>query len=140
MFGDPCTQTLLFYLSEHIARYKSKHHRRTCKYKCKFTYNRLLERVGQVDEVLIKKIDNIFPIDGLADTNSMYRRMTNFDKIMDNANAFISAGGNAHWKMIEFEHNKHQIEEARTVGKENGFANFTITSQQWWKRIGPKTK
>jgi len=81
-----------------------------------------------------------FSIDGLADTNHLYRRMTNFDKIMDNANAFISAGGNAHWKMIEFEHNKHQIEEARELARKMGFTHFTITPNYGGRELEPKDK
>ena len=70
----------------------------------------------------------------------MYRRMTNFDKIMDNANAFISAGGNAHWKMIEFEHNKHQIEEARELARKMGFTHFTITPNYGGRELTSKDK
>ena len=46
-----------------------------------------------------------FSIDGLADTTHLYRVNSNFAKIMENAKAFIDAGGNARWYFIEFEHN-----------------------------------
>ena len=61
--------------------------------------------------------------------------MTNFDKIMDNANAFISAGGNAHWKMIEFEHNKHSRLKKQENKLQNGIYTFYYNIQLWWKRI-----
>lgn len=67
-----------------------------------------------------------FGIDGLADTNHLYRKGTNFDKIIENAKAFISAGGVAHWDYIVFKHNEHQIEEAEALSKELGFQKFQV--------------
>jgi MoaA/NifB/PqqE/SkfB family radical SAM enzyme len=49
----------------------------------------------------------VFSIDGLEDTNHLYRRNVRWSKVMDNAKAFIDAGGSAHWDMLVFEHNKH---------------------------------
>jgi len=66
----------------------------------------------------------IFSIDGLQDTNHIYRVNVNFDKIIENAKAFISAGGNAHWEMLVFEHNEHQIEQAKSIAKSLGFKWF----------------
>ena len=68
----------------------------------------------------------IFGIDGLGDTHSLYRINTNWDKIIENARAFISAGGRARWDMIVFKHNEHQIEDCRALGNEIGFEDFTV--------------
>lgn len=68
------------------------------------------------------KID--FGIDGLADTNHLYRRNVNFDRVMENTQAFITAGGKAQWNYIVFEHNEHQVEEARQLSKDMGFESF----------------
>jgi pyruvate-formate lyase-activating enzyme len=68
------------------------------------------------------KID--FGIDGLADTNHIYRKNVKFDKVMDNVNAFIGAGGKAQWNYIVFEHNEHQVEEARQLSQSMGFESF----------------
>lgn len=65
-----------------------------------------------------------FSIDGLEDTNHLYRVNSNFKKIMENAKAFIDAGGNARWYFIEFEHNYHQIDEARRIATDMGFSQF----------------
>jgi MoaA/NifB/PqqE/SkfB family radical SAM enzyme len=67
-----------------------------------------------------------FSIDGLEDTNHLYRRNTNWKKIMENAKAFIDAGGVAHWDFIVFEHNEHQVEEARELARSMGFKNFNV--------------
>lgn len=66
----------------------------------------------------------IFAIDGLSDTNHIYRVNSNFEKIIENATAFIKAGGIARWDYLVFEHNYHQVEEARKLAKELGFTSF----------------
>ena len=38
--------------------------------------------------------------------------------------AFIAAGGIAHWEFIVFKHNEHQVEAARELSKQLGFAQF----------------
>lgn len=73
-----------------------------------------------------------FSLDGLEDTNHLYRRNTNWKKIMENAQAFIDAGGVAHWDFIVFEHNEHQVEEARDLAKQMGFKNFNVKRTTRW--------
>ena len=67
-----------------------------------------------------------FGIDGLADTHSLYRIGTNWQKIIDNATAFINAGGHAVWDMLVFEHNKHQVDACRQLSQELGFKDIVI--------------
>ena len=67
-----------------------------------------------------------FGLDGLEDTNHLYRRNTSWEIIMRNAKAYIDSGGIAHWNYIVFKHNEHQIEEARALAKEMGFKHFNI--------------
>lgn len=68
----------------------------------------------------------VFGLDGLADTNHLYRVGTNFDTIIRNARAFIEAGGIAEWAFIKFKHNEHQVEQAQAMAKELGFARFNL--------------
>lgn len=75
----------------------------------------------------LAKVENlkiVFSIDGLEDTNHLYRQNTNFDKIIENARAFIDAGGYASWKFIVFEHNQHQLDEAKRFSEDLGFREF----------------
>jgi MoaA/NifB/PqqE/SkfB family radical SAM enzyme len=65
-----------------------------------------------------------FSIDGLSDTNSIYRINANFDKIIANAKCFIEAGGRAVWKYIVFKHNQHQVDQARQLAQDLGFVDF----------------
>lgn len=65
-----------------------------------------------------------FAIDGLADTHSLYRQDTNWHTIIENAKAFIDAGGVAWWRFAPFDHNRHQEEDCRELSKELGFEFF----------------
>ena len=67
-----------------------------------------------------------FSIDGLGDTNHLYRRGTDFDKIIKSVKAFVKAGGNAIWEFIPFKHNQHQIDEARKMAEDLGMQQFQI--------------
>ena len=73
-----------------------------------------------------QKVTVIFGIDGLADTHSKYRINTDWSKIIENAQAFISNGGDARWDMIIFKHNEHQIDECRILSNQLGFKEFSI--------------
>jgi len=67
-----------------------------------------------------------FSIDGLEDTNHLYRAGVSWKKVMSNVEYFIDEGGRATWKFIPFKHNKHQIPFAFELSKKLGFAQFQI--------------
>lgn len=73
---------------------------------------------GQVD----------FNIDGLDDTNHVYRKNVSFDKAIENADAFIKAGGRANWIYIVFKHNQHQVEAAKSISAFIGFNEIKFRS------------
>lgn len=66
----------------------------------------------------------VFSIDGLSDTNHIYRVNVNWDILMRNAEAFINAGGSAHWDMLMFEHNEHQVQDAIDTARQMKFKWF----------------
>ena len=66
----------------------------------------------------------MFAIDGLEDTNHIYRRNSNWKKIMENVEAYISNGGNALWEYLVFQHNKHQVDQAKKLAHDMGFNWF----------------
>jgi MoaA/NifB/PqqE/SkfB family radical SAM enzyme len=66
-----------------------------------------------------------FSIDGLQDTNSLYRRGSQWQKIMDNAQAYIQAGARSRWQYLIFDWNKHQVEQAKQLAAQMGFTEFT---------------
>lgn len=68
----------------------------------------------------------VFCLDGLREELSLYRINASYDKIIENARAFIDAGGNAEWRMTIFKHNQHQIEEAEELARKYGFKHFCL--------------
>ena len=89
------------------------------------------------EQLAYTKTRVVFGIDGLEDTHSLYRVGTDYNKILENASAFIRAGGDAEWHMLAFEHNEHQIIECQTISKHLKFKKFTVkhtsrfTSDKW---------
>jgi MoaA/NifB/PqqE/SkfB family radical SAM enzyme len=67
-----------------------------------------------------------FGIDGLEDTNHIYRRGTRWSSIMANVAAFIGAEGTAEWDFLVFRHNEHQIDEAAALARTLGFTKFFV--------------
>ena len=65
-----------------------------------------------------------FSVDGLEDTNHLYRQNTTWSKIMENARAFIQEGGRASWQYLIFPWNEHQLMTAKTLSVEMGFYEF----------------
>jgi MoaA/NifB/PqqE/SkfB family radical SAM enzyme len=66
----------------------------------------------------------IFSVDGLEDTNHLYRQNVVWENVKRNMQAFIAAGGRARWDYIIFQHNEHQVEIAETTAKEWGVEKF----------------
>lgn len=62
-----------------------------------------------------------FAVDGLSDTNHIYRVNTDWNKIEQNMRAYSSEGGTGNWIFIAFNHNSHQIEDAKNLAEELKF-------------------
>ncbi len=77
-----------------------------------------------------------FSIDGLEDTNPIYRRGTVWSRIMMAVEAFVHAGGAAEWEFLVFKHNEHQIDTARALSEHLGFKRFIIKKSARFTRGG----
>ena len=77
---------------------------------------RIMNGYGQID----------FGIDGLADTLHLYRKNVKYSKAINNATAFIRAGGRAQWNFIVFRHNEYQVDLVQQLGKALGFHQVLI--------------
>ena len=67
----------------------------------------------------------IFSVDGLEDTNHLYRQNVKWSIVENSMRSFINAGGRARWDYIIFEHNQHQVEQAEQLSKDWGCEKFT---------------
>lgn len=66
----------------------------------------------------------VFSIDGLGDQNHVYRVGVDWDTLVSNVRSFVSAGGVAHWDMLIFKHNQHQVNDCENLARELGFKIF----------------
>lgn len=66
----------------------------------------------------------VFGIDGLEDTNHLYRRNVKWEKLQENFRTYIASGGHAHWQFIYFKHNEHQDELAKQRSIDEGFKSI----------------
>jgi MoaA/NifB/PqqE/SkfB family radical SAM enzyme len=76
----------------------------------------IMNGYGQID----------FGIDGLEDTLHLYRKNVKYNKVIENAAAFINAGGRAQWNYIVFKHNEHQVEQVKQLASDMKFFNILI--------------
>jgi sulfatase maturation enzyme AslB (radical SAM superfamily) len=81
-----------------------------------------------------------FSVDGLEDTNHLYRQGVSFERVLENAKTYIENGGHAIWKFIEFSVNAHQIEQARGLSKRMGFYEFQVRQPYDDERVPGKLK
>jgi hypothetical protein len=80
------------------------------------------QRLG---ELFYRQLDYVvFSIDGLSDTNHIYRRNVDWHKLMQNVQAYISTGARAHWDMLVYKHNEHQVDACQELAKDLGFSWF----------------
>lgn len=78
----------------------------------------------ELAKILGKNGAVIFSIDGLSDTNGIYRQGVNWNHVERSFKSFIAAGGRARWDFLIFEHNQHQVEQAEQLSKEWKFEKF----------------
>lgn len=67
-----------------------------------------------------------FSVDGLEDTNHLYRQGVVWKNVENSIDAFTSAGGKADWTFLVFNYNEHQVEDARRYSNLLGVQNFIV--------------
>lgn len=84
----------------------------------------------------------IFSVDGLSDTNHIYRQGVNWNNVERAMRSFIAAGGRARWDFLVFEHNQHQVDEAQELATNIGFEKFVAkkTGRFVTAKVDPKEK
>ena len=76
-----------------------------------------------------QKHEFIFSIDGLEDTNHIYRKNSDWESIMYGVNTLAGAKSKPKlsWQMLVFPYNQHQVETAKALSKKLGFDNFSAS-------------
>lgn len=136
-FGDPVAAKDTLEVFEYFRQHNSKMNL------CMYTNGsaKKPEWWAELAKVLGKNAYVVFSLDGLEDTNHLYRQNTVWSKIMENAQAFIDAGGRARWDFIVFAHNEHQVEEAEALSKKMGFEKFQYKkSARFFSNVSGTTK
>jgi|688.fasta_scaffold10196_6 MoaA/NifB/PqqE/SkfB family radical SAM enzyme len=86
------------------------------------------EKMGKLFSNFSNRKNNLweitFSIDGLEDTNHVYRRNVVWKSLMENVSAYINAGGSASWDYLIFKHNEHQLAEAKEFAEKMKFRTF----------------
>jgi MoaA/NifB/PqqE/SkfB family radical SAM enzyme len=79
---------------------------------------------AELAKVFGRKGAVIFSVDGLEETNHLYRQGVVWDNVERNMKAFINAGGRARWDYLIFEHSECDVERAEQLAKEWGVEKF----------------
>jgi MoaA/NifB/PqqE/SkfB family radical SAM enzyme len=70
----------------------------------------------------------VWSVDGLEDTNNLYRREVKWKNIVNNIKEFNSTGGYSIHDFLVFKHNEHQVEEVKAFFKSLGVKDTQIKS------------
>lgn len=99
------------------------------------------EKMGILSANSNQKITVVFSVDGLEDTNDLYRRYVKWNILNRNITTFTKNGGIGIQEFLIFNHNEHQLDEAATQSVEwglkyitfkqaFGFENFVVGTQK----------
>lgn len=86
----------------------------------------------EVCNCLDDKDQVVFAIDGLEDTNSNYRKNSNWQQIIDAVQTCVKQNIDTEWQFIVFKYNQHQIDDARKMSVQLGMNNFRIHKSHRW--------
>ena len=86
-----------------------------------------LGKLSTFETLAEQKVAVKFSIDGLEDTNHIYRRNVKWESVMRNAKHFISKGGYAIWDTIDFPWTVHQRDQIRQTAHDMGFYRFEVS-------------
>ena len=86
----------------------------------------------ELSQILDKNDTITFSIDGLEDTNHLYRKNAKWQSIMEAVKCMNERTCTLVWKFIVFKHNQHQIKKAESFSKKIGFDNFRLEHSDRW--------
>ena len=77
-----------------------------------------------------------FSVDGLEDTNHLYRINARWEDIVS-AMRLCASRATVSWKFIVFRHNEHQIEAAKALAEDIGVRDITFKKSARFREIDP---
>ena len=86
----------------------------------------------ELNSVLDEHDSVIFSIDGLEDTNHIYRINAKWKSIMNAVKVLRKRKCKMRWKFIVFKHNQHQINDAKKLSKQLGFDELYVDYSDRW--------
>jgi len=86
----------------------------------------------KLNAILDQEDTLIFSIDGLEDTNHLYRKNAKWKSIMGAIEVFAERKCKLHWKYIVFKHNQHQIKDAKQLSTRLKFDHFRLEHSDRW--------
>ena len=86
----------------------------------------------KLNDILDQYDTIIFSIDGLEDTNHLYRKNAKWKSIMDAVNVLQKRRCKMNWKFIVFKHNQHQIKDAKELSTKLQFDHFRLEHSDRW--------
>ena len=98
---------------------------------------------GKLKNILREDDCITFAIDGLEDTNHLYRKNASWDSIINGIDILKDKQFKTIWKFIVFKHNQHQIHQAKKLSEELGFNEFKVEQSDRWlgeKELMPDSK
>lgn len=120
-YGDPIYHTKFIEIMELCKKYdKSVTVNTNGSYRSAEWWSRLARTMGS-------NVCFVFSVDGLENTNKIYRINADWPSIMTGMKIMASeASTPIEWKWILFKQNEHQIEDAYRLSKELGVGIFTV--------------
>ena len=125
--GDPIYHPQLFAFIDYIKKYNKPISIETNgSYRPKPWWKILAGKLAKNDTLT-------FSVDGLEDTNHVYRINSRWEDIIAAMNVCSKRKFNVQWKFIIFKHNQHQIDEAKEIAQSLGFKFIAYLSHRYDK-------
>lgn len=86
---------------------------------------------NSLNGLLTEKDRVIFAIDGLEDTNHLYRRNSNWSSIMQGIDIMVQGPARVSWQTIIFSFNHDQIDKIKEIAESKGADFFTLVTHRY---------
>ena len=128
--GDPILHPQCFEICEFLSDAKSLHISTNGGYNNAEWWTKLGKLFSKSDWFSVD-----FCIDGHEKTNHLYRQNVNWNTVIRNLEAYVSAGGRAIWVFIPFAHNEEEYEIAKEHAKRLGIRFQVKESGRNYKEV-----